>query len=163
MTSTDLATFPNFQSDPTAPLVENFRRLAIQEGWKKKSKTYKENKRVFLAEAVEAGFLSTFGVNVSSLQAWQSLCETIGVPEAKEGEDLPLLTSISACKKALKGVYVNLVDLVDAAMAGNVIPKKFSSQKELAKYIRKTGKFFPKSRAKRNPLLSRFLIVVGKS
>jgi hypothetical protein len=97
MTSTNFATLSNFQSDPTAPLLENFRRLAIQEGWKKKSKTYKEQRRVFLAEAVEVGFLSTFGVNVSSLQAWQSLCKTIGVPEAKEGDVLPL-TSISACK-----------------------------------------------------------------
>jgi len=54
---------------------------------------------------VEVGFLSTFGVNVSSLQAWQSLCKTIGVLEVKEGEDVPLLISISACNTALKGVY----------------------------------------------------------
>jgi hypothetical protein len=36
---------------------------------------------------------------VNSLQAWQSLCKTIGVPESREGEDLPQLTSISACQR----------------------------------------------------------------
>jgi len=161
MSSTDLAQYSNFQSDPTAPLLENFRRLAIHEGWKKKSNRYKEERRVFLAQAVELGFLDAFGGNVNSLQAWQSLCRTIGVPETKEGEEATLLTSITACKKALKGVFVNLVDLVEAGTAGEVICKKFSSQKELAKYICKTGKVFPRDRAKRNPLLSRFLIVVG--
>ena len=99
MSSTDPSRFPDFQSDPTTSLLENFRRLAIQEGWKKKSKTYKEERRAFLAEAVEAGFLDKFGVNDSSLQAWQSLCQTIGVPENKEGEVVPQLTSISACKQ----------------------------------------------------------------
>jgi hypothetical protein len=99
MSSTDLSQFSNFQSDPTAPLLENFKRLAIQEGWKKKSKTYKEERRVFLAEGVEARFLDKFGVNVSSLQAWQSLCQTIGVPESKEGGYVPQLTSIKACQK----------------------------------------------------------------
>ena len=98
MSSTYLTQFPDFQSDPTAPLLANFRRLAIHEGWKKKSNTYKEQKRAFLTEAVEVGFLSTFGGNSSSLQAWQSLCKTIGVPETREGEDPPLLTSIIECK-----------------------------------------------------------------
>jgi hypothetical protein len=89
----------DFQTDPTAPLLENFKRLAIQEGWKKKSKTYKAKRSAYLAEAVEDGFLSKFGVNISSLQAWQSLCQTIGVPESIDGEDPPQLTSISACQQ----------------------------------------------------------------
>jgi hypothetical protein len=96
MSSTDLA---HFQSDPTASLLDNFKRLAIQEGWKKKSKTYKEERRAFLAEGVVTGFWDTFGGNVSSLQAWQSLCKTIGVPESNEAENAPQLTSISACHR----------------------------------------------------------------
>jgi hypothetical protein len=59
------------------------------------------------------------------------------------------------------GVYVNLVDLVDAANAERQIVKTFTSAKDLAKYIRKTKKIFPKERAKKNRLLSQFLIVVG--
>jgi len=98
MSSTDLAQSSHFQSDPTASLLDNFKRLAIQEGWKKKSKTYKEERRAFLAEGVVTGFWDTFGGNISSLQAWQSLCKTIGVPESKEleAENAPQLTSISA-------------------------------------------------------------------
>jgi len=161
MSSIDPDRFPNFQSDPTASLLDNFRRLAIQEGWRKKTKTYKEERRAFLTEAVEAGFSNNFGGNDNSLQAWQSLCRTIGVPKSKEGEEVPQLTSISACEQALKGIYVNLVDLVDAGAAGGVISKTFSSPKQLAKYISRTGKVFPKDRAKKNPLLRKFLIVVG--
>jgi len=163
MSSTDVSRLSSLQPDPTLPLLESFRLLAIQEGWKKKSKTYKNERRAYLADAVEIAFLDKFGVNTSSLQAWQSLCQTIGVPERREGdsEDAPQLTSIRACQQALKGIFVNLVDLVDAGTAGTVISKKFGSEKELARYIRKTGKIFPKSRAKKNPLLRRFLIVVG--
>jgi len=162
MTSPDHpARFPDFEQDPTASLLDNFRRLAIQEGWKKKSDRYKRERGVFLGQGVETAFLDTYGGNVSDLQAWQSLCKTIGVPAVKEGEPIVQLASISACQKALKGVYVNIVDLVDAATAGTVISKKFSNQKQLAKYICRSGKVFPKARAKANPLLARFLIVVG--
>ena len=93
-----LAQFPDFKWDPTAPLLENFGRLADQEGWSKKGKAYKKNRREFLAEAVVVRFLDAFGKNVSSLQAWQSLCKTIGVPETRGGEDPTLLTSIKACQ-----------------------------------------------------------------
>ena len=100
MTSFNLALYSDFQSDPTSLLLENFRHLAIQKGWKKKSQVYKVERRVFLTKAVQAGFLDKFGVNINSLQAWPSLCQMIGVPESKEGEDVPQLTSISACRQA---------------------------------------------------------------
>ncbi|KAF9461787.1 hypothetical protein BDZ94DRAFT_1195735 [Collybia nuda] len=161
MSSTAISRYPNFEPDPTVSLIANFKRLAVQEGWGKKSKKYKEERRGYLGEAVTIAFVSLFGGNVSSLQAWQSLCETIGVPERKDGEVVNL-TSIHACQEALKGVYVNLVDLVDAKASGNVISRKFTSTKALAKYIRNTGKYFPKGRAKSNPLLRRFLIVVSE-
>lgn len=48
---------------------------------------------------METGFLDKFKVNASSLQAWQSLRRTIGVPESKEGGEVPQLTSISVCEK----------------------------------------------------------------
>ena len=102
MSSTYLARFSDFQSDPTASLLYNFKRLAIQEGWKKKDDTYKEERKEFLAEGVVARFLDTFGKNDESLQAWQSLCKTIGVPETKEGEDPPLLTSITVCQNVCR-------------------------------------------------------------
>jgi hypothetical protein len=92
-----MSTLPEYNNDPTISITENFSRLAIQEGWKKKSKSYKEGRRVFIADAVEIGFISHFGVNDRSLQAWQSLCRTIGV------ENVENLTSISSCQKVTFG------------------------------------------------------------
>ena len=88
-----MTTLPDYNNDPTISITENFRRLAIQEGWTKKSKSYKEGRRAFIAEAVEIGFISNFGTNASSLQAWQNLCRTIGV------ENVDGLTSIKSCQK----------------------------------------------------------------
>jgi hypothetical protein len=88
-----MSTLPDYNNDPTISIIENFRLLAIQEGWTKKSKSYKEGRKAFIAEAVETGFESHFGVNASSLQAWQNLCRTIGIENADS------LTSISSCQK----------------------------------------------------------------
>ncbi|KAK7037255.1 hypothetical protein VNI00_011246 [Paramarasmius palmivorus] len=145
-------------STPEIPtLLEEFRALAISEGLKKKSKIYKERRRQFLAEHVRDGFIDSFGVNASSLENWKKLLATIGIDGYSD------FTSIKQCKAALKGLYINLVDLVDAGRRGKVIdpPNPFPSQKALARYIRGTGKVFPKERAKANPLLRQFLIVVN--
>ena len=88
-----MTTLPNYNNDPTISITENFRRLAIQEGWTKKSKSYKEGRKAFIADAVEIGFITQFGVNTGSLQAWQNLCRTIGI------ENVESLTSIKSCKK----------------------------------------------------------------
>ncbi|KAF9258120.1 hypothetical protein L218DRAFT_1067234 [Marasmius fiardii PR-910] len=142
-------------SDPTT-LLESFRVLAISEGLKKKSKAYRERRRAFLTEQVQDGFINQFGVNSSSLDNWKRLLDTIGI------EDGDKFTSIKECKAALKGKYINLVDLVDAANAKKTIiaPNPFTTPKALSKYIKRTGKVFPKNKAKANPLLSQFLIVV---
>jgi hypothetical protein len=108
--TTNLSRFPDFQSDPTASLVDDFRRLALQEGWSKKSKTYKEERRAYLAEVVEIRFLSVFGVNAGSLQAWQSLCRTIGVPESVEGGEVQL-TSIRKCQ-AVRTLHIRVTILL---------------------------------------------------
>jgi hypothetical protein len=98
-----MSTLPDFNSDPTISIVDNFRLLAIREGWSKKSKSYKEGRRAFFAEAVETGFISQFGVNASSLQAWQSLCRTVGI------ENVDTLTSIKSCQKVRFGLVHNNV------------------------------------------------------
>ncbi|KAK7462292.1 hypothetical protein VKT23_007892 [Stygiomarasmius scandens] len=149
---------PNQSADDTESIMVAFRRLAVSEGLSKKGKRYKELRREFLGDAVQQGFSSHFGTNATSLQAWQGLCETILGTEKVETLGL---TSIKKCKAALDGVYVNLVDLADARNAGTTICKIFSSEKALAKYIKRTGKIFPKAMAKANPLLRRFLIVVS--
>ena len=100
-----MTTLPDYNDDPTISITENFRRLAIQEGWTKKSKSYKEGRKAFIAEAVEIGFISQFGVNTSSLQPWQNLCRTIGI------ENVDSLTSIKSCQKVTFGCFVRDNDL----------------------------------------------------
>ncbi|THH09544.1 hypothetical protein EW146_g8659 [Bondarzewia mesenterica] len=151
LNSFDMTTFVR---DETASIVSEFRRLALQEGWTRRSKTYKAERRHFFGEAAVEEFHKYFGENVSSLQAWQDLCRQLGVVI----DGMPP-GSITECKRLLKGVYVNIVDLVDSQISGNTV-KTFSSAKDLSKYIRRTGKVFPRERAKANPLLRQFLIIV---
>ncbi|KAJ7579518.1 hypothetical protein C8J56DRAFT_796161 [Mycena floridula] len=148
--------FPDFVYEPERTILDNFRRLALIRKWGKKSEQYKRQKRDFLGNAVEAMFSTSFGEIRENLEAWCNLCRTVGV-----STDLPLV-SIEACEAALNGKFVNLVDLVQAASADQVMEKTFPTSKALAKYIHRTGKFYPLDRAKVNPLLAQFLIIVGK-
>ena len=93
-----MSTLPDFETDPTISITENFRRLAIQEGWSKKSQAYKKGRQAYYAEEVETRFISQFGVYANSLQGWQSLCRTIGI------ENVDTLTSIKRCKEVRFGV-----------------------------------------------------------
>jgi hypothetical protein len=59
----------------------------------------------------------------------------------------------------LDGVFVNVVDLVDAAEAGKTV-KTFANRASLVKYIRRTEKIFPLRRAKADSMLRLFLVHV---
>ncbi|KAI0355124.1 hypothetical protein OH77DRAFT_1403657 [Trametes cingulata] len=141
----------NFDRDPTASLEDEFRRFAHANGWGKKSARYKRERRNFYASAVIEDFTSFWGSSDSRLQAWQELCRHLGLTT--------IPTSIRGCKKALKPIHVNLIDLVDSKRQ-NTTPEIFPSEDALAAYIRRTGKIFMKDRAKANPLLRQFLVIV---
>jgi hypothetical protein len=47
----------------------------------------------------------------------------------------------------LKGVWVNIFDLLDAVKV-NAIPHRFPNEKALAKYTREERKVYPKKKAK---------------
>jgi hypothetical protein len=79
--------YPNFHPDPLAPLLDEFNRLAIQRGWKKGGKIYREEWK----NCVEATFTAEFGQNASSLRGWQALCAVIGITDVPK--------SITGCKK----------------------------------------------------------------
>jgi hypothetical protein len=85
----------NTPADPDDDLdiMAQFRRLALDEGLKKKSKTYKERRKAFIAEVVETQFGSRYGTNANSVKAWQDLCHTVGLEKAYE------YTSVSQCKQ----------------------------------------------------------------
>ncbi len=148
--------FADFDIDPTASIVTEFNRLAIQNDWKKHSKQYKEQRSYLVTQE----FSAYFGSNFSTLAAWQALCQAVGIT------DIP--SSITQCQKVgksprylpkselsmsqlLKKTYVNIFDLIDAARTGTVA-RTFPNNKKLAAYT-KHGKIFPKEKAKSNLLL----------
>jgi len=79
------ARFDNFEEDKDASLLENFKRLAIQEGWSKKEQ---ERRR---PDAVDADINVHFGTDMKKLEIWQKLCEDCGIT--------PSPPSITKCKK----------------------------------------------------------------
>ena len=85
---------PDFERDDTETIISEFRRLAIQEGWKKKSKIYKEERKKFIGNAAVEDFEKEFGINAGSLQSWQSLCKRLKL--LNDDDELP--TSIKQCK-----------------------------------------------------------------
>jgi len=141
------AKYPEFEPDPVAPLLVEFSRLAIHQNWEEGSKKYRKE----WGNCVGENFTTEFGQNASNLAGWQALCIEVGIT------DVP--TSITGCRKALRGVFVNIVDLVDARRTGTPV-KRHASMKALRAYIKKTGKIYPKKAAKKNGFLKAFLITV---
>ncbi|KAL1720554.1 hypothetical protein EV715DRAFT_196656 [Schizophyllum commune] len=154
-------------------IATQFAALAVSSGWQQGSNRYRRERRAFIADAVVTGFRTNFGSNEADLNAWCRLCTTVGVGGAEA------FGSIGECKKvserlgfvlqsalvsscALKGTFVNIVDLVDAANAGKTVFKTFKTAQKLRVYSLKPReeKIFPKKRAKSNPLLKFFLIVM---
>ncbi|KAL1695651.1 hypothetical protein GGG16DRAFT_121461 [Schizophyllum commune] len=138
-------------------ITARFADFARAKGLTKKTKDaderkrYREERAEFVSNAVNEGFEKNFGKNEVFLQAWQGLCRTVGL------KDMKGLTDVGACKKALKGKYVNIVDLVDAAEVRQTC-ESFTSIAKLRSYTLKGGKIYPRKAAKGNPLLKEFLI-----
>lgn len=102
----------------------------------------KPHKRDIVSE-----FNDYFGT-VSNLANWQMLCRDVGVEEE--------LTSITQCRKELRGVWVNIYDLIDARNAG-LFPQRFPTQRVLSEYTMRTKRIFPKKRAKKGGPVSALL------
>ena len=79
--------FPDFQPDPTSRLADEFARLALHKGWKKKSKPYKHH----LNNCLMAEFKLHFDTS-NKLESWQAMCQEVRVTPGD---------SINQCKKVL--------------------------------------------------------------
>ncbi|TVY17520.1 hypothetical protein LARI1_G004668 [Lachnellula arida] len=75
-----------------------------------------------------------------NLENWQRLCHDVGVEDD--------LTSITKCREALKGIWVNIYDLLDAVKEG-AQPHHFPSRRALARYTIDEDKIYPKKKAKK--------------
>lgn len=61
--------------------------------------------------------------------------------------------------QALKGVWVNVVDLIDCRRTGSAV-RRHRTAKALRKYTLETKKIFPKAAAKQNGFLKALLITL---
>jgi hypothetical protein len=69
--------FAGFVHDDTAPISQEFERLALEQGWVAKSRPY----RAFREECLRTEFEGHFGSNAHDLANWQALCAELGADE----------------------------------------------------------------------------------
>ncbi|TVY86631.1 hypothetical protein LAWI1_G006506, partial [Lachnellula willkommii] len=74
-----------------------------------------------------------------NLENWQRLCHDVGVEDD--------LSSITKCREALKGIWINIYDFLDAVKKDEQ-PRRFPSQRALARYTIRTWRIYPKKKAK---------------
>ncbi|CCD46283.1 hypothetical protein ACHAPC_004507 [Botrytis cinerea] len=137
-------------ADDYAAASELIKRLKEDQGFEEHAEPEPPKKEVIKDASVKAKIAKTkkktvvglwadyFG-NETQLANWQRLCVDVGM------EEIP--TSITKCRKALGKVWVNIYDFLDAKAEGKPV-KKYSSERELAKYTMKSGKIYPKIKAK---------------
>lgn len=134
-----------------------------------KTKAEREEEKLRIAVMVVGHFDTTYGRNVSRLQAWQDLCRDVGVGIGgsidqcqrvgpKHTPSPESFNSLTHRYQNLKGIYINIVDYVNAKQHGTDV-RRFSSPKALSNYIRNNpAKMFPRDEAKKNPILRWMLI-----
>ena len=79
--------YPEFDHDPTAPLVHEFQRLSLQRGWKADGKKYRQSRQNCFAQEFEYHY----GHASDKLAGWQTLCADVYIS--------PIPSSINQCKK----------------------------------------------------------------
>ena len=81
----------------------------------------------------------------SSTSHYQSVCEDLDIT--------PIPETVDECKAALRGIFVNIVDLMqyrtDRKRGRDIRkPRKFRTLKQLKDYSHEAGKFYNKEEAK---------------
>ncbi|KAK2610446.1 hypothetical protein N8I77_003874 [Diaporthe amygdali] len=87
-------------------------------------------------EKIEVLWESYFGPNDNNLAKWKQLCRDLGKP----GETY---TSKTQCRKALRGVWVNILDFLLAENKPEDV-WFFKSERDLSAYTLRTRKIFPR-------------------
>ncbi|CAE6387535.1 unnamed protein product [Rhizoctonia solani] len=141
------AKYPGFEYDPTKPCMDEFKRLNQWARWKKKSNEFEEARKG-MNEALTEQFNAIYGKDPGDIVAWRNLCSVLDLAE--------IPTEISACKRLIKSLYINIVDLVDQPVT-NVRVGYFRTEQELASYTREKEKFYSLQAAKAGGLLKRLL------
>ncbi|KPI41356.1 uncharacterized protein AB675_8107 [Cyphellophora attinorum] len=140
----------HFNYNPRAPAWQEFDLLVRHMGWARRSATYRDARTDF-RRALVMDFNFRFGTDEQKLEAWQNICEILGIQ--------PLPESITKCRQAIKKVKVNICDLLDCLRAGDEAEelRTFRTVKQLQKYSTANKKIFPKDEAKAGGLLRHLL------
>ncbi|KAG6034537.1 hypothetical protein E4U41_006513 [Claviceps citrina] len=139
--------YNQFDYDPHGEAWAEYRRMTGFFHWKKDSEKERKANNLF-REAVVAEFGALYGASEDKLDTLQRLCGKLEIS--------PLPQSITACKKAIEKVHVNIMDFIDCERTGNAV-HKFPSVNQLRKYTTAHDKFFPRKQAKKSFLL-RYLL-----
>src|SRR5579859_4305286 len=139
---TYFARFPSFTYIPSTDWrqLRAFYDLADHFGWDHKRKRSELAKlKAAWVGIVENEFQG------STLQHYQGLCQDLRIKNVPE--------TVPECKEILKGVFVNIVDLVqyrrdrDRGVIARK-PRKFGSLEALRRYSEEERKYYPKDNAK---------------
>ncbi|KAN0082970.1 hypothetical protein V8E55_008765 [Tylopilus felleus] len=129
--------YPEFDYDATASASHEFYRLCDELDWDSGDPEREDAHREFKNTLVKQ-FNEIYGTDEDDLGEWQNLCHIVDID--------PIPDDLESCREAIRGTYVNLVDLVDRDVTGEEV-QVFETERELSEYTRKTGKYFPKENA----------------
>ena len=94
--------YSDFETNPTASLVDEFERLAITRHWAEGSKKWRKARHRCFVEDF-AFLLVRMGSTI--LARWQALCDVVGM------EHIP--TSITQCKEVRQSLCENVLACAD--------------------------------------------------
>jgi hypothetical protein len=85
------ASYPSFNYNLRAPAWQEFDLLVRHMGWERRSAAYRDARTDF-RRAMVMDFNSRFGTDEQRLEAWQNICNILGIQ--------PVPESITQCRKA---------------------------------------------------------------
>ncbi|EGN97585.1 hypothetical protein SERLA73DRAFT_57238 [Serpula lacrymans var. lacrymans S7.3] len=141
------AEYPAFAYNPASPARAEFSRMCRLLGFQKPSRLWDIAYARF-RDALTEQFNHIYGTDVNDYASWKMLAEVLRIS--------PLPDTIPGCRKKIKGVFVNITDLVDTPRTGESV-KLFKSESALADYTITSDKFFPREEAKAGGIL-KFLL-----
>ncbi|KAK2599146.1 hypothetical protein QQS21_005408 [Conoideocrella luteorostrata] len=127
--------YENFIPDEDASFDHEFERLASSQGWVLGSQQYVQNRTIAMREELEFHYFpqsqlqDITGEKITAeevLKGYQALCREVRLTPGD---------SIAVCKKTLKAVLVNIVDLIDARRTSKEV-KLWPDFEEFRNYTR---------------------------
>ncbi|KAJ5898106.1 transcriptional regulator family: C2H2 zinc finger [Penicillium tannophilum] len=146
------AKYPLFKYDHNLSPSVSYAKFVKFYGWDKNGPKARKARREY-QDALEDEVRLWFG-STSDLASWHALCRAVGIE--------PLPESCKAGRKAIRGVYVNIIDLIQWARKGlgDRPIRRFKNLDDLSDYTKLTGKFYSNrghTREERNVVLRHLL------